>query len=80
MLFYSLVKRKDTEELHLFISRITSDGCIAEHQSMCKKMKFSEKGGVVFSCRDEDEARRKCAELGRRVCGTCISKLYKTYE
>lgn len=80
MLLYSLIKRKNSEELHLFISRIPSDGCIAEDKSICKKMNFGEKAGVVFSCRDENEIRKKAAELGRRVCGTCISKLYNTYE
>lgn len=45
-----------------------------------KKMAFEDGGDddYAFTCKDEVEARKKCAELGRKVCGTCVSHLYKT--
>ncbi|WP_268907627.1 hypothetical protein [Arcobacter venerupis] len=34
--------------------------------------------GNVFACKDENEARKLCAEHGRKVCANCIRELYKT--
>jgi hypothetical protein len=80
MPLYSLIKRKDTDELHLFNSRSTSEGCKAEQCSICQKMKLYEMGEVIFACKDENETRKECAKLGRKVCGVCASNLYATYE
>ena len=41
-------------------------------------MKKSESEKNIFMCYNENEARTKCAEIGRAVCGTCVSHLYST--
>jgi len=68
---YTLIKCKDTKEYHLFKGKSS--------KSICKKMSQPcENIEHKFSYKDEDEARLKCAEVGRKVCGICISHLYKT--
>lgn len=76
---YTLKKKKDTEELHLFMGEMTEDACTSKQQSICKKMNKSESTGNRFQCADESTARKKCAEIGRGVCGICVSHLYETY-
>jgi uncharacterized metal-binding protein len=79
MTLYSLIKKRNTDELHLFNSKKILDKCnVEENISICKKMNFSEKGDVVFACNDENEARIKCAQEGRKVCGICVGTLYTT--
>ena len=77
---YTLKKKKDTNELHLFEGTMTKDGCTSSQKSICNKMDKSESAGNKFTCYTEDEARKKCAEIGRAVCGICISHLYNTYD
>lgn len=77
---YTLKKNGDTEELHLFEGDMTTEACTSNPKSICKKMSKSESGGNIFTCKNEKEARSKCAELGRKVCGTCVSHLYATYS
>lgn len=76
---YTLKKKKDTEESHLFKGIFKDQGCTSELQSICKKMKKNESISNTFVCYDEDQARLKCAEQGREVCGICVSHLYATY-
>lgn len=47
--------------------------------SICKKMKSSSKLDQSERL-VEQEMREYAAELGRQVCGTCISNLYLTSE
>lgn len=37
-------------------------------------------GSNEFTCENENGARMKVAEIGRQVCGDCISHLYETYD
>lgn len=77
---YTLRKKKDTEELHLFEGDMKPDGtCTAGHKSVCQKMSFSEGTTNTFGCKSENEARLGCAQAGRAACGTCVSHLYTTY-
>lgn len=78
---YTLKKRKDTEELHLFRAIPTSDNkqCTPNKISICKKMDKDESSGNIFTCASENDARKKCAEIGRPVCGICVSTLYTSY-
>jgi hypothetical protein len=76
---YTLKKKKDTGEYHLFEGSMTKDGCTSKQVSICEKMDKSESTGNIFACADEDLARKKCAEIGREVCGICVSHLYTTY-
>jgi hypothetical protein len=77
---YTLKRKKDTKELHLFKGKSNPDGgCTSGQISICKKMEKSESEGNVFACKDETEARIKCAQEGRAVCGICASSLYTTY-
>jgi hypothetical protein len=34
----------------------------------------------IFTCKDEQEARLKCATIGREVCGVCISSIYASND
>jgi len=77
---YTLKKRKDTKELHLFKGKMTEEGCTSKNKSICQKMDKKESSGNIFSCKTEDEARTACAEQGRAVCGPCVSHLYETYD
>lgn len=77
---YTLKKKRDTGELHLFKGRMTEDGCTSKQISICEMMDKSESAENIFQCYDEDKARKKCAEIGRDVCGVCVSHLYATYD
>lgn len=78
-LVYSLKRKKNTEELHLFEGVMTSvDTCSVGHKSICEGMLNSESDKIIFACQDENYARVKCATFGRDVCGTCVSHLYTT--
>ena len=76
---YTLKKKKDTKEYHLFEGDFTPDGCNSPSLSICEKMKKSDSEKNVFTCLDENEARIQCANEGRKVCGICVSHLYTTY-
>lgn len=78
---YTLKEMKDTGELHLFEGEMQPDGrCSSENYSICGKMSKSESAKNVFACLDEDDARMRCAEIGRDVCGICVSHLYESYD
>lgn len=77
---YTLKKKKETGELHLFKGKMTDNGCTSNQKSICQKMDKSESSGNKFQCCKEDKARAKCAEIGREVCGICVSHLYTTYD
>lgn len=76
---FTLFKKNNTEELHLFNSEKVPDTCNVRNQSICNKMSYDEKSETIFVCKDENTARTKCAELGRQVCGICVSNLYADY-
>lgn len=78
---YTLKQRQETEELHLFKGEMTPpSACNSLNQSICKKMVKSESEGNIFTCYNEKQARLKCAEIGRNVCGTCVAHLYSTID
>lgn len=76
---YTLKIKENTNEYHLFEGEMSTNSCTSKNQSICEKMKKNESSGNVFQCKDENEARTRCAKLGREVCGTCVSHLYTTY-
>jgi hypothetical protein len=77
---YTLKKRKDTEEYHLFEGDFSLEPCTSIKLSICKKMDKSESDNVnAFTCFTDDQARKRIAEIGRPVCGVCTSHLYTTY-
>ena len=76
---YTLKRKKDTNEYHLFKGKMTEDGCTSGQVSICKKMERDDSSGNIFACKTEDEARLECAKKGRKVCGICVSHLYETY-
>lgn len=77
---YTLKKKSNTEEFHLFKGKMTEEACTSKQVSICEKMDKSESSGNKFTCYNEDEARKTCAEIGRAVCGICVSHLYATYD
>jgi hypothetical protein len=79
-LVYSLKQKRDTDELHLFEGVMTSDTkCQPNNLSICQAMHKKDSEQNIFWCEDESSARSRCAAIGRRVCGTCVSHLYTTY-
>ncbi|MXN90192.1 hypothetical protein GR160_03050 [Flavobacterium sp. Sd200] len=75
------MKRKDTEELHLFKGLMAKDDlrCFVEPESICEAMDKVDSNHTVFACLDENEARKECASQGRPVCGNCVKNLYANY-
>jgi hypothetical protein len=80
MIAYTLKKKKGSGEFHLFEGKMTAEGCTSKQLSACGKMDKSESAGNEFSCEDEDNARKKCAKIGRAVCNECVSHFYTTYQ
>lgn len=76
---YTLKKRKETKEYHLFEGDFSQNPCTSKHESICQKMDKSESEGNIFQCLGDNDARKQIAEIGREVCGTCTSHLYTTY-
>lgn len=79
MKVYTL-KKKDTDEYHIFEGDMydNDNECTSNKISICEEMSKSESLKNIFACKNEEEARKMCAEYGRKVCGTCVSHLYKT--
>lgn len=83
MITYSIRKRNETNEHHIFEGTLTSTDpreCSTRKSSICNKAKFDETSTINLSCLAEETARAKAAVLGRSVCGTCVSHLYATPE
>lgn len=76
---YTLKKKKNTGELHLFEGAMSDKSCTSNDLSICEKMKKSDSEANIFQCFDESDARKECAKIGRAVCGICVSHLYTTY-
>lgn len=77
---YTLARKKETDEYHLFASRIDAeDVCRLKRKSICGGMESQERDTVKFACQEEDAARLKCAKVGKRVCGPCVSHLYLSH-
>ena len=77
---YSLKKKTNTDEMHLFeCTPALTGSCNCNQKSICGKMNKSEPHADVFSCVSEDIARQGSANRGRKVCGVCVSRLYTTY-
>jgi len=77
---YTLKKKNNTEEYHLFEGDFTiAPNCNSNQLSICKKMNKIESEGNSFTCYNENKARTRIAEIGRPVCGICTSHLYTTF-
>jgi len=78
---YTLKKKPDTEEYHLFEGEMTSlDHCSVDSISICEKMRKTENYTIIFACQNENIARTECARIGRKVCGICVSHLYESFD
>ena len=80
---YSFKKKTSTDEIHIFEGEFNLDktSCHTDNNSICNKMKKSD-GEFILNgqCKDEQQAREKAANVGRSVCGDCVSHLYTTYK
>lgn len=81
---YTLKKNPNTDQFHLFEGKLNPPDsemkCSSESFSICEKMKWVS-GSKDISCEvDESIVRVKCAQLGRSVCGICVSHLYADPE
>lgn len=77
---YSFEIRKNSDEIHIFqgtynVAKVTYRSSLT---SICEK-KVTRRSDLIedAQCLNESEARYKAAFLGRAVCGTCVSHLYK---
>lgn len=81
---YSFGTYEETGEIHIFEGYFNPEGgCTKSMRCICKKVYKSEcefKYIITRMCLNEDEARKKAAKLGRKVCGNCVSSLYTSYE
>lgn len=77
---YSFEIRRNSEEIHIFegtysVAKITYKPSLT---SICGKKVTRLSDQIKDAhCLNESEARYKAAFLGRVVCGTCVSHLYK---
>ncbi len=78
---YTLKKKQDTEELHLFkVTQVDPKTCHVPDDSICGMMKKTESADNRFICKDEAAARLRCSNIGRHVCGECVRHLYGHFE
>jgi len=81
---YTFKTKNDTHEIHIHEGDFTDSPtrCNSNEKSICKESdKATSTNNIPFGiCLNEDEARKRAAEIGRGVCGTCVSHLYTTYE
>lgn len=75
---FTAMRKKDSGETHLFRVNFAAGTWTSQSTSVCRKMSASERDTVPFTSLDEDEARGRCAAIGKMVCGTCVSTLYTT--
>ena len=73
---YSLERNKDTADFHLFEGVVSGKKNLYSPKSVCGKMIRRYTIETIFTDENEDRAREKCAAIGRKVCGTCVSHLY----
>ena len=77
---YSFKKKNNTNEIHIFEGKFTIDGCNANSESICKKMKSNDGEWLNNNtCLNEQQARENAAKIGKNVCGICVSHLYTTF-
>lgn len=75
-IYFSLHKRQNTEEFHLFqLEKIEQNH--GAH-SLCNQLKLVD-SEIILSELMEDQARMKCANGGKQVCGACVSQLYSDF-
>jgi len=78
---YTLKKKQGTAELHLFkVTQVDPKTCHVPDESLCGQMKKTEGADNSFSCKEGAAARLRCANLGRQVCGDCVSLLYGDFN
>ncbi|WP_337967216.1 hypothetical protein [uncultured Flavobacterium sp.] len=80
---YTFKKEKDTHEIHIYEGNFTDTPtpCNSDPQSICKDPNKATSLNIPNAvCLNENEARQKASEIGRNVCGVCVSHLYTTYK
>lgn len=70
---YKLRRNDDTGIFHIFETKYNG-------KSACSKMSNSMTSTKEVLAIGEKEARFKAAEIGREVCGICVSHLYAREE
>ena len=84
MTLYTLKKKKGTGEHHIFegdwVDNESPRHCSVASKSICKKTTGNESDYIDKGCMSEAKTRKEAAEMGRTVCGICVSSLYATPE
>lgn len=82
MTLYTFKKHTDSGEHHIFegdwIPNSNPQQCSVAKWSICQKVVQSAGEYIGKGCMGELKARREAAELGRTLCGVCVSSLYAT--
>lgn len=80
---YTFKRKNDTQEIHIHEGNFTGTPtpCNSNPLSICKAPNKSTSINVTGAvCLDENQARQQAAQIGRNVCGVCVSHLYTTYH
>ena len=77
--YYSLQKRKHKNEFHLFQGGEVNGKMKYNSSSFCDQLDM-EGSEIVLIDLKEDQARIKCANGGKQVCGACVSYLYSDFK
>ncbi len=84
MTVYTIRVSNESNEHHIYegewIPESEPKSCSNKLKSICQKALRSESKllGKTTNCMGEQAARNRAAELGRKVCGVCVSSLYAT--
>lgn len=73
-------KLNELKEWHIFPVNLTIKKCNPLSEvSICGKMDRQEMI-EEYNCIPDNKSRVKAAEIGRGICGTCVSHLFKTLD
>lgn len=80
---YTFKREQTTLEIHIYEGDFTGTPtpCNSDPKSICKDLNKATSLNITNAvCLNENEARQKAADIGRGVCGVCVSHLYTTYK
>lgn len=80
MSVYLIKAHQNSGELHIFEATPDNPGCTPFAKSRCGNIPKSDTLKSEIGCLSASATRRKCAEIGARVCGQCVGTLYSPFD
>ncbi len=90
---YHIVKNKKTKQYHIYTNQTINNSTLVDYlksrmnyKMICNPENTEHSIQLYFNEIDafltlnEKQTREKCADLGRVICGTCISHLYGNFN